>query len=604
MRPSCGSGPASSSLSTTRTSTNDGGSYVEDKDILDLAVLRKVLKSDIENLLWHQHTAFQDQMENMMSRQEDLMQTVMHASPSSDCSRSWQAAAFASSPRGKMKTLREEDETRKALAQATAVSYSPKVSADVPPLACRSLLSRRAKALVGSSHFESTFCCLILANTLFLGVEVEYTAQMRVEEPPLPFTVVSEFFILTFFAELVLRFVADPPLFFCSLDAGWNLFDMVLVFISLVDSVMVHMSRGKSETEDSAENMTFIRIVRVLRIVRVFRIFRLMRFFRSLRILVFSVINTLKSLFWTMCLLAMILFLFGVLFTQAVLQHTLAEPSGSGSVVMLQYFQTLLISILTLFKTITGGVTWEEVLEPLSELHWVYSMLFVLYVAFMSFAVLNVVTGVFCEAAIAEAQDEKDEAVANELDQKSKLIRKLQSIFQHLDEDSSGTITIDEFESNMDDESLKAYFASMDLNVDEAWSLFKLLDADGSHIIDMDKFVNGCLRLVGNAKSIDIAMLSYESKWMIDRFAAFTQTMDEQFSTLREELRGKRSSHKRERMASNKLQEISENMDRSSLADRPSALSPERPSAELGLMVRENGRSSVPETARAVIRNL
>lgn len=41
------------------------------------------------------------------------------------------------------------------------------------------------------------------------------------------------------------------------------------------------------------------------------QIARVVRFFRSLRTLVFSIVNTLKSLFWAMLLLAMIMYVFG-----------------------------------------------------------------------------------------------------------------------------------------------------------------------------------------------------------------------------------------------------------------------------------------------------
>eukprot|EP00415_Alexandrium_ostenfeldii_P001208 UN1208 len=163
-------------------------------------------------------------------------------------------------------------------------------------------------------------------------------------------------------------------------------------------------------------------------------------------------------------------------------------------------------------------------------------LLFIMYVAFTSFAVLNVVTGVFCETAIAGAQEEREEAVTQQMDLKSKLFARLQEIFEDLDMDSSGGLTIDEFEQSLDDERLKAYFASMDLDISEAWNLFKLLDTDGSHIIDIREFVEGCFRLRGSAKSIDIAMLTYESRWMIERFSAFAESVEEQFDILRAEM--------------------------------------------------------------------
>mmetsp|Transcript_27983 Transcript_27983/g.63323 ORF Transcript_27983/g.63323 Transcript_27983/m.63323 type:complete len:731 (-) Transcript_27983:245-2437(-) len=388
--------------------------------------------------------------------------------------------------------------------------------------------------IVNGRYFEVFFCILIISNTMFLGVEVEYVAYFRVEESPFAFYAITQVYIVAFIIEIVLRLMAHRSDFFCSADAGWNAFDGCLVLCSVLDSLL-GIVRMFSPNTFETQNMTYIRMIRILKTVRIFRVFRIMRFFRSLRILVYSVLNTLRSLFWTMLLLTLILYIFGILFTQATVVHLVSTRStGPPQLVwaMEHYYGSLLRSIFTLFKTITGGVTWQEVCEPLGFLSWMWAAMFVLYVSFTSFAVLNVVTGVFCETAIESAQEEQDEAISSHLASKEKFVARLTNIFKNLDADKSGSLTIDEFEKSLEDETLRAYFASMDLGVQEAWTLFKLLDTDGSHIIDIDEFVSGCLRLRGNAKSIDIAMLTYESRWMIERFSTFTSYIDQQFELL------------------------------------------------------------------------
>ena len=54
-------------------------------------------------------------------------------------------------------------------------------------------------------------------------------------------------------------------------------------------------------------------------------------------------------------------------------------------------------SVYSLFKSITNGTSWELVAEPLGDVHGIWLALFLLYIAFAYFAVLNVVTGVFCQ---------------------------------------------------------------------------------------------------------------------------------------------------------------------------------------------------------------
>lgn len=52
----------------------------------------------------------------------------------------------------------------------------------------------------------------------------------------------------------------------------------------------------------------------------------------------------------------------------------------------------------------------------------------------------------------------------------------------------------------------------MNVNPEEAASLFHLLDSDQSGSIDYDEFVGGCMRLRGAAKAIDIIMVLHEAR--------------------------------------------------------------------------------------------
>jgi len=57
-----------------------------------------------------------------------------------------------------------------------------------------------------------------------------------------------------------------------------------------------------------------------------------------------------------------------------------------------------------------------------------------------------------------------------------------------------------------------AYFASLQIDVGEAKSLYQLLDTDEDGSIAIEEFVLGCMRLKGMAKAVDIAMIMYETK--------------------------------------------------------------------------------------------
>ncbi|OLP74750.1 hypothetical protein AK812_SmicGene45627, partial [Symbiodinium microadriaticum] len=46
----------------------------------------------------------------------------------------------------------------------------------------------------------------------------------------------------------------------------------------------------------------------------------------------------------------------------------------------------------------------------------------------------------------------------------------------------------------------------------DVWSLFMIIDADRSGLIDLEEFVAGCMQLHGPAKSLHVAKMSHDNK--------------------------------------------------------------------------------------------
>merc|ERR1711953_1521249 len=121
----------------------------------------------------------------------------------------------------------------------------------------------------------------------------------------------------------------------------------------------------------------------------------------------------------------------------------------------------------------------------------------VVYLSFTYFAVLNVVTGVFCSSAIETAQRNPEIIAHSLIDGEYQYMENLKKLFATIDEDDSGTINISEFEKLVSDEMTRAYFRALELDTSDAWTLFKLIDAGGGGKIDIDEFIGGCEALRG-----------------------------------------------------------------------------------------------------------
>merc|ERR1719499_447580 len=167
--------------------------------------------------------------------------------------------------------------------------------------------------------------------------------------------------------------------------------------------------------------------------------------------------------------------------------------------------------MMRLFQTITNGIEWHAVFMPLIEhISPAMGLVFAAYITFMTLAILNIVTGVFVDAALTRSKKEKDIFMINNL----------REFFNKMDMNRNGTISWDEFEAHLGEDRLVTFFKDIDLCMSEAKGLFMLLDGDGSGFIDMDEFLSGCLNLRGPARALDMQLLMREVLQQRDAFDA------------------------------------------------------------------------------------
>lgn len=384
--------------------------------------------------------------------------------------------------------------------------------------------------MLSSWQFEVTLAVLIFLNAAFLGVQTE--ASSHDGGSPLFFELVSVMFTLIFVAELLLR-MAVMQWYFFSVDVGWNLMDTFIVVSSTLELVMAaSISSDDSDVGSASAGATsglrILRIVRVTRLLRVLRVVRVVRFIRALRTLVYSIVCTLRSLAWSMLLLVLIIYVFSILLTDAVSSHfalkETGEVPGQFEAELELRFGSLHRSMQTLFQCIAGGLSWAPAYLALEEISLIWGYLFLVYVSFCYFAVLNVMTGVFCHSAIQSANRDHELAMQAIWQDKERYANTLQGIFEKMDADKNGKVNIKEFQSHFDDHEVRGLFSALELDASDAWTLFRALDADGSHELMAQEFLDGCMSLRGFAKSIDVASFRHDSRhWYLDMMKAIRQ---------------------------------------------------------------------------------
>merc|ERR1712217_299119 len=109
--------------------------------------------------------------------------------------------------------------------------------------------------------------------------------------------------------------------------------------------------------------------------------------------------------------------------------------------------------------------------------------------------------------------------------QKTLIVKRLQDLFARLDSSHDGTITLQEFQAHLQSDHMQALLQTFEIDNADAWTLFKLLDTDGGGSVDITEFVDGCIRLKGGAKSIQMAQIMYHHKWIMDKLVAIEETL-------------------------------------------------------------------------------
>lgn len=367
--------------------------------------------------------------------------------------------------------------------------------------------------VVNDTRFVYCTSIIVVLNLLFLGWQTDYAARYWTERSPRGFDVLDIMFCVFFTVEIVMRIGAEGILnFIRGRNAMMNCFDFILVISQITDNITsflfswraIGASHSTNAINATGSGSQIFTVLRLVRLVRVLRVIRLLRFFAELRTILVSIRESFRSVCWSMLLLLLLTYTISIYITQIVTDHKMHNRRDAEEREQLQeYFGTLARTMLCMYEMVSEGIHYHEVMEPLTTYcsPWL-AIVFVLYMGFVVFAVLNVVTGVFVETATQTAAE----------DRKLELIHTMRRLFTAADADGSGTLSFEEFEDQIGTKEFRTVLKAVDLDADEARDLFHLLDIEESGEIEVDAFVNGCQRLTGAAKAIELSAFMHEWK--------------------------------------------------------------------------------------------
>jgi len=244
-----------------------------------------------------------------------------------------------------------------------------------------------AQELARHAYFETVTLGVISFNALWISIDSDLNKAALLNEAHPVFQIAEHSFCIYFTFEWLVRFLAFKSKRNCVRDA-WFIFDSALVMMMISEtwliSIIVALS-GEGASSFTGNTAAF-KLVRLVRLARMGRMARLLREIPELLVLIKGIWIACRSVFFTLVLLTIILYLFAITFRQ------LTDGSSVGD----HYFPTVPEAMLSLFL---DGVIPDQaqILRDNFDEYWALGVLALLFILLASLTVMNMLLGVLVE---------------------------------------------------------------------------------------------------------------------------------------------------------------------------------------------------------------
>ncbi|MFT6269592.1 MAG: voltage-gated sodium channel [Alphaproteobacteria bacterium] len=247
--------------------------------------------------------------------------------------------------------------------------------------------------LRNNKSFEFFVIAVIIISALEIGAKT-----YDLSDTAIAVTQYMDVFITVFFLfEILVRFIGEERKK-DFLKSGWNVFDTLVVVISLIPV-------------DESE------MALLARLIRIFRVLRMISVVPELRILINSLLKALPRLGYVVLLMFIIFYIYA-----AVGSYLFGEINTT-------LWGDIAISMLTLFRVMTFE-DWTDIQYETMEVYpmsWIYYMSFIFFTAF---AFLNMVIGIVVGVMDEEHTKERNEGQPSMLDLQNQITQLGQQIEQ------------------------------------------------------------------------------------------------------------------------------------------------------------------------------
>eukprot|EP00413_Alexandrium_margalefii_P002315 CAMPEP_0204519758 /NCGR_PEP_ID=MMETSP0661-20131031/4900_1 /ASSEMBLY_ACC=CAM_ASM_000606 /TAXON_ID=109239 /ORGANISM="Alexandrium margalefi, Strain AMGDE01CS-322" /LENGTH=228 /DNA_ID=CAMNT_0051525273 /DNA_START=29 /DNA_END=715 /DNA_ORIENTATION=- len=196
------------------------------------------------------------------------------------------------------------------------------------------------------------------------------------------------------------------------------------------------------------------------------------------------------------------------------------------------HFGSLNQTMLALFKATTGGNDWDVYYSMIAPSGWLLCALFVFFIGFIQISLMNILTALFVERAMRLAEPDTMSQARRQRFKERVEAEELRRMCRKMDSNNSGTISAEEFHRHIGTNEMRCSFSVLGLDIRNAQEFFDMLAFIGDDDeVDIESFVQGCLRMRGSATGIAQQNLIMETRLLrrsqCELFQSFSRELKE-----------------------------------------------------------------------------
>ncbi|CAE7575134.1 CAC [Symbiodinium natans] len=358
-------------------------------------------------------------------------------------------------------------------------------SAD-PANTCFYYLKTKCQRLSSWYLFDYCMGLVLLINSICVGVEVQ---AGLLGSPPTWALPLDILFVTMYICEIAIRLTAWGWRV-CFTD-GWFVFDYVSVVLGSA-SIIAQLLGPMLGSTEFLSFLNSVIVVRSLRLLRLVRALRMLRWFRTAWRLVFGLLTSGTTMTSTLGLVLLTLYVSACLGVELISKDAILTTDPTTEHIVQHHFGSLSMTMLTLAQFVTLD-SIADIYRPLVYLKPALVVYFSGIILVLSISLMNLVTAVLVEGALENAQHDR-ELKRHVLQEKlRRAAPKLSSMFETLDVNQDGTVSLEEFMQMSVDVFPQELFDNS--SVSSLQEVFEILDISGKGFLSQSEFVEGLLNM-------------------------------------------------------------------------------------------------------------